>query len=50
MKTLIICVLSFLYRKGELEDLNDLKAKLTAANSKIIETEVSCVVDNFKGF
>ena len=45
MKTLAICVLSFLYRKGELEDL---KAK-PAANLKIIETEVSCVVDNFKG-
>ena len=46
MKTLAICVLSFLYRKGELEAL---KAKLAAANEKIIEAEVSCVVDNFKG-
>ena len=36
-----------MYRKAELEAL---KADLAAANKKIIEAEVSCAVDNFKGF
>ena len=36
-----------MYRKAELEAL---KADLSAANKKITEAEVSCAVDNFKGF